>query len=103
MTRSASAFILLLCGGLLAVPGCEKDVDLAPLRDGKAECIEIGELCHHAGVELGGRYDECHDIGHTEDGEECLRVYEECKELCEHAPHGEGGAGGEGGGAGAAH
>jgi hypothetical protein len=99
MTRSASALVLVLCGSVLAVPGCEKDVDLAPLRDGKPECIEIYQLCHDPGNALHGRYEECHDIGHTEDGEECLLVYEECKELCENAPPGAGGAGGEGGGA----
>jgi hypothetical protein len=96
MIRSLASFVLLLSSSLLAVPGCEKDVDVAPLRDGKAECLELGDLCHDLGLERGGRYDECHDIGHEEDGEACLRVYEECKELCE---NGEAGAGGQGGGA----
>jgi hypothetical protein len=99
MTRPAFGFLLLLCGGALAAPGCDNTTGVAPVRDGTAECLSLGELCHDPGQELGGRYEECHDVGHEADGNECLRVYAECKELCQHAPHGEGGAGGEGGGA----
>lgn|SRR5689334_1726962 len=100
MIRPALALLLLLSGGLLAVPGCDKTRGVAPLRDRKAECEELWPLCHDPGQALHGRYEECHEIGHEGDGKACLEVYAECKALCEHAPTGEGGAGGEGGGVG---
>jgi hypothetical protein len=98
MTRSAFSVVLLLCGGLLAVPGCDKTTGVAPIRDGKAECLSLSELCHGPGQELGGRYQDCHNIGHEGEGKACLREYEECRDLCEAAAHGHAGAGGEGGG-----
>ncbi|HVJ14835.1 MAG TPA: hypothetical protein VM686_05320 [Polyangiaceae bacterium] len=83
---------------------------------GTAACEEIGHLCHEAeSSELGA---ECHELGHTGDGEVCLDRYEECISFCtdylagggaggaEHGHAGEGGAAhGEGGAAhgGAAH
>lgn len=97
MVRYIFALALLLSGGVFAGPGCDKTRGVAPLKDGKAECLEIGELCHDAGSASGGRAEECHDVGHRGDGADCLAAYEECKELCELAH----GAGGEGGGAGA--
>jgi hypothetical protein len=100
MRRFFPAFCLVLAGSALAAPGCDKTNGVAPLRDGQAECESLGELCHDPGHDLGGRYEECHDIGHVGDGTACLEAFEECRDLCEAAPHGHGGAGGEGGGAG---
>jgi hypothetical protein len=57
----------------------------------------MGKLCHGPGSRLGGRYEECHDIGHENVGEECLAHYNECASLCKAAPEGGAGAGGEGG------
>jgi hypothetical protein len=101
MTRLAFSFLLLFCVGGLAVPGCDKTTGVAPL--GQAECRTLGSLCHDPGHDLGGRYDECHDIGHEGEGDACLRVYDECRVLCERASHGHAGAGGEGGSDGAGH
>jgi hypothetical protein len=98
MRRFLLAFSLVLAASALGAPGCDKTTAVAPL--GQAECRQLGSLCHDPGHDLGGRYEECHDIGHVGDGEACLRVYDECRDLCEAAPHGHAGAGGEGGGAG---
>lgn len=96
---SASAFVLLALAGLFSAPGCDNTTGVAPLRDGKPECLGIQDVCRVPGQELGGRYRECDDIGRDDEGRECLRVYDECRELCEAANLGMGGAGGEGGGA----
>ena len=97
MRRSAFAILLPALAGLLSAPGCDKTTGVAPLRDGKAECLDLQDLCRVPAQELGGRYRECDDIGRDDEGAECLREYDECKELCEAAPLGMGGAGGEGG------
>jgi hypothetical protein len=94
--------------GLLGVtlclaPACgdDDDSDGGTPRDGDAACKELGEICHAAddGTGLGA---ECHEVGHTGDGEVCLERYDECITYCEAnlgeggAPgHSEGGAGGE--------
>jgi hypothetical protein len=98
MRRSISALLLLVAFGLLVAPACDKVHGVAPLRDGKAECLELQDLCGIPGQELGGRYRECDEIGREDEGAECLRVYEECSTLCEGGGAGMGGAGGEGGG-----
>ena len=71
--------------------------------DGAAECDTIGELCHEPGEVYGGRYEECHDIGHENRGPECKEAYQECFDLCDAVElpghDGEGGAGGESHGA----
>ena len=88
----------VLCAFLAApfAPACNETTGVAPIpSDGLAECEAIYQTCHDPGEALGGRYDECHEIGHANDGEACLEVYEECMELCAAAPLGEGGAGGE--------
>jgi len=77
-------------------PACNETTDVATIpSDGTLECSDLVTACHDAGEALHGRYDECHEIGHANDGEACLEVYEECMELCANAPLGEGGAGGE--------
>lgn len=92
--RLLTAFALF---ALVAVPACGADpAFVAPLRDGKVECEIIGELCHEPGQAYCGFFEECHDIGHSGDGERCLQVYEECKTRCEDAAASLGGAGGEG-------
>jgi hypothetical protein len=90
----------LLLPFLVAPAGtsCDDSREVAPLKDGTAECDELGELCHDAGDALGGEYEGCHEIGHERVGDVCLANFTRCKELCEGAPLGEGGAGGEGGG-----
>jgi hypothetical protein len=98
MGRSVSVLLLLAAGGLLATPACDKTRGVAPLRDGKPECLELQDLCRAPGQKLGGRYRECDAIGREDDGSECLRVYDECSTLCEGAALGMAGAGGEGGG-----
>lgn len=98
MARSAGVFLLLL-GGVLSAPGCDKTTGVAPIKDGLAECLSLRDRCALPALELGGRYRECHGVGRDDDGSACLRVYEECSALCEGAPVGMGGAGGEGGGA----
>jgi hypothetical protein len=98
MRRSVSALWLLVVAGFLAAPGCDNVRGVAPLRDGKAECLALQDLCREPGQKLGGRYRECDDIGREDEGADCLRVYEECSALCESVAPGMGGAGGEGGG-----
>jgi hypothetical protein len=98
MRRLFPAFCLVLAGSALAAPGCDKTTGVAPLRDGKPECLSLAELCQGPGQELGGRYEECRDIGWEGEGDACLAAFEECRELCDAAPPGQGGAGGEGGG-----
>jgi hypothetical protein len=94
MLRPLRALLVLSLFAAPLAPACDNTV-VAPLRDGLPECIELGEVCHDPGLVLGGQYDECHDIGHVEDGKACLEVYDECIALCESAHLGEGGAGGE--------
>ncbi len=104
MRHLMKACLLASSLGVIAIVACDETV-VAPLHDGKAECLELGEKCHEVAEALGGRYEECHETGHDGDGKQCLKVYDECIALCEAAVIPEGGAGGAGGegGAGGAH
>jgi hypothetical protein len=88
MIVAFSSLVVLLLGS-----GCEKETAVA--SDGSEECKELGSTCHEAGEALGGEYEECHIIGHVNDGPDCLQNYSRCIALCENAHFGEGGAGGE--------
>ena len=94
MLRLLSSLVVLGAGCLLAVPACDDTRPVAAIHDGTAECEVLGKICHEPGERLGGRYEECHDMGHLNLGKECLKYYDECSELCRAAA----GAGGEGGG-----
>jgi hypothetical protein len=87
------AFALGFCT-LFGLQACDETRPVAPIHDGQAECEAIGMACHDPGVRFGGRYEECHDIGHEGEGKPCIAAYEECFTLCRAAPSGEGGAGG---------
>jgi hypothetical protein len=98
MARLIHGLFGLGLGVALFAGACSDTRPVGPIRDGLAECESMGKLCHDPGVRLGGRYEECHDIGHENVGEECLAHYDECASLCKAAPEGgTGGAGGEGG------
>ena len=59
-------------------------------------CGDLSSMCHDLGVELGGMYAECHDIGHDADEAACEAAYDECIALCTGA--GTAGDGSTGGG-----
>jgi hypothetical protein len=88
-------------GCLSVASGCSDGRPITALHDGLAECEHMAQICREPGQRLGGRPEECHDIGHALDGKACLRAYDECAALCGAAPAGEGGGGGEGGASGA--
>ncbi|HEY3497563.1 MAG TPA: hypothetical protein VGK73_22855 [Polyangiaceae bacterium] len=88
---------------LAVVPGCDDTRPIAPIKDGLPECLSLEDLCHAPGVKFGGRYEECHDIGHVRNGKECLKYYDECSTLCRAAGEGGEGGGGHEAGAGGEH
>jgi hypothetical protein len=61
---------LLLIGLVVVVSGCD---------DNPSECEELGEVCHDTGTDLG---QECHEVGHHGDEDECAERYDECIAEC---------------------
>jgi hypothetical protein len=46
-------------------------------------CCVLGAICHVVGGADDPKVDECHEIGHENDAEQCAAHFDRCHKLCE--------------------
>lgn len=97
MLKAPKHFLLavaVLFSGTSLAAGCSEDEDEETHQEPAPDCAAIGDVCTHDVV--GELADECHEVYHANDAEECAARKEECVDYCSSHT-------GEGGGSGAEH